>query len=217
MNVNNIKLNFLDNTKIAKSSVDTVNIIFYNKKNEICSIPEQFDNKTISVLKNKKFLDHVENLSFFRSEFGSFLLIKNFSNDVENKNQLKIENLGGTCFQALEKNNFKKVNVYLDDIKLSAKFIYGFCLRSYKFENYKSNKKKIKLQLVNLISSNFKKIKKEFSIYESLISGGFFTRDLVWKPANILCPKSFANECKTLSKNGVKVKIYNETQLKKIE
>ena len=74
MNINNIKLNFLDNSKIARSSVDTVNFIFYNKKNEICSIPEQFDNKTISILKNKKFMDQVEHLSFFRSEFGSFLI-----------------------------------------------------------------------------------------------------------------------------------------------
>ena len=143
MNINNIKLNFLDNSKIARSSVDTVNIIFYNKKNEICSIPEQFDNKTISILKNKKFMDQVEHLSFFRSDFGSFLIIKNFSNNLENKNQIKIENLGGSCFQSLEKNNFKKANVYLDDIKLSAKFMYGFCLRSYKFENYKAIKRKL--------------------------------------------------------------------------
>ena len=73
---------------------------------------------------------------------------------------------------------------------------------------------KVKLKNISF-SQNYSKIKSSFQFNLNLVRGVNFTRDLVWKPANILNPKSFAEECKKLKKFGVNVKILNENNLKK--
>ena len=52
--------------------------------------------------------------------------------------------------------------------------------------------------------------------YDSIKEGVFLTRDLVSEPPNVLNPAGYVKEIKKLSKFGLKVKIYNEKQLKKL-
>ncbi len=216
LNINNLKLKFLSNNKEVKSSEENIHVIFFDKKNNIHLKPKWFGKKETIFLENKNFLKNNENSSLFRSNFGTFIVIKNFNIESENKNFLEIEKLGGKTFNLIKDLGFKEINIYIDDVVSATRYLYGLFLGSYKFDNYKSKKIQNKLKIINLKSDNFNEIKKEFKIYESLISGIFFTRDLVWKPANILFPKSFVNECKKLSKQGIKINIYNQTQLKKI-
>ncbi len=216
LNINNLKLKFLSNNKEIKYSDEIVHIIFLDEKGNIHLKPKWFGKKETIFLENKNFLENNESSSFFRSNFGAFIVIKNFSIESKYKNFLEIENHGGKTFNLIKNLGFKEITIYINDVLPATKFLYGMFLSSYKFNNYKSEKKQNKLKTINLKSDNFNEIKKEFKIYESLISGIFFTRDLVWKPANILFPKSFVDECRKLSKQGVKVNIYNESQLKKI-
>ena len=216
MSINNLKLKFLSNNKEIKFSDEVIHVIFFDKKNDIHLKPKWFGKKETILLENKKFLENIENLSFFRSNFGNFIIVKNFSIESKYENFLEIENLGGKTFNLVKNLGFKEVNVYIDDVISATKYLYGLFLSSYKFKNYKSKKTDNKLKTICIKSDNYSKINKEFKTYESLISGVFFTRDLVWKPANILFPKSFVDECKKLSKQGVKINIYNESQLKKI-
>ena len=50
---------------------------------------------------------------------------------------------------------------------------------------------------------------------EAIYNGVIFTRQLVSEPANILNPKTFANRCKALSEDGVKVTILDEAEMEK--
>ena len=56
-------------------------------------------------------------------------------------------------------------------------------------------------------------LKKGFDSSFNLLKGVYFARDLVWKPANVLNPRTFAEECKKLKKYGVKIRVFNESNL----
>ena len=52
--------------------------------------------------------------------------------------------------------------------------------------------------------------------FKALEEGTFFARDLVSEPGNILHPDEYARRLKSLSKDGLKVNIYDEKKLKKL-
>ena len=214
--INSLKLNFSANKKKVKSSYDTIHLIFYDSKNNLWSKPKWFDDQLTSLFTNKNFIKKIDSLSVFKSGYNSFLIIKDVSCTDDDNSLYKTEKLGGKTFALIKNFNFSEINIYLDEDLCLARFIYGMYLNSYNFENYKSTKKTI-FKNLNIQSDNFKKISNEFKNYKPLISGIFLTRDLVWKPANILFPKSFVQECQRLSKQGLKITVYNELQLKKLK
>ena len=55
-----------------------------------------------------------------------------------------------------------------------------------------------------------------YKYYNAIKEGVFLTRNLVSEPPNILSPKVYANKIKKLSKLGLKIKIYDEKELKKL-
>ncbi|MDC3024938.1 leucyl aminopeptidase [Candidatus Pelagibacter sp.] len=52
--------------------------------------------------------------------------------------------------------------------------------------------------------------------FKALEEGTFYTRDLVSEPGNILHPDEYAKRLLSLRKNGLKVNVYNEKELKKL-
>ena len=213
--IKSLKLSFSNNAKKLKFSHHTIHLIFYDSKNILCSTPKWFDNELTSILSNKNFVKNTDSLSVFKYNYNSFLIIKDFSFVKDDNSLFQLEKLGGKTFNLIKNLNYNDINIYLDDDMLLPSFIYGMYLNSYNFENYKSTKKN-NIKSLNIKSDNFKKINNEFKSYEHLISGIFLTRNLVWKPANILFPKSFVQECQKLSKQGLKITVYNELQLKKM-
>jgi len=134
---------------------------------------------------------------------------------------------GGAFFSCLQKfKNIKKVDLYADSlnqdkeklIKFFSEFISGFNLKSYTFNKYKTlNKKEVNSKInLKIITSYKQKIESNYKYHEAIKEGVFFTRDLVSEPPNILSPKTYVNEIKKLSKLGLKVKVYNEKELKKL-
>ena len=55
-----------------------------------------------------------------------------------------------------------------------------------------------------------------FKYYEAIKEGIFLTRDLVSEPPNVLSPHFYVQEIKKLSKLGLKIKAYDEKELKKL-
>ena len=53
--------------------------------------------------------------------------------------------------------------------------------------------------------------------FRALEEGTFYARDLVSEPGNILHPDEYAKRLKSLKKNGLKVNIYDDKKLKKLE
>ena len=78
------------------------------------------------------------------------------------------------------------------------------------------------IQLKNIISfyievSSYKKnVVKCFNYADSIYKGLTLTRNLVTTPANILNPYNFTKQISVLVKDGLKVEILNENQLKKL-
>ena len=103
-------------------------------------------------------------------------------------------------------------------VSFFSQFIFGFNLKSYTFNKYKTlNKEKINKKVnYKIISSNKKNIENNYKYYHAIKEGVFLARDLVSEPPNVLNPKTYVQEIKKLSKLGLKVKAYNEKELKKL-
>ena len=134
---------------------------------------------------------------------------------------------GGEFFSNLKKfNNINKVDLYADSlnqdteklINFFSEFTFGFNLKSYTFNKYKTLKKATTNKKINLkvITSFKQKIQSNYKYCEAVKEGVFLTRDLVSEPPNVLTPKAYVQEIKKLSKLGLKIKSYDEKKMKKL-
>jgi len=137
------------------------------------------------------------------------------------------EEIGGSFFTYIKKyKTINSIDIYADSLnetkdKLSkhfSEFIFGFNLKSYTFNKYKTlNKEKINKNInYKIISYNKKNIENNYKYYNSIKEGIFLARNLVSEPPNVLNPKAYVQEIKKLSKLGLKIKAYNEKELKKL-
>lgn len=100
-----------------------------------------------------------------------------------------------------------------------ANIAFGALLQSYRFNKYFADKKKgkeFKVKTLNISTSDLSNSKKHFKNLEILANNIFFARDLVSEPANALNPESYAKICQDLSKDGLKVEILGEKEMKKL-
>ena len=107
-------------------------------------------------------------------------------------------------------------NKTLSDHEIIAEFFYGYNLKSYSFEKYKSKKKSDNSTKIDVCMNNSEKVKKEFQTFLSIKEGVFLARDLVSEPPNELNPKNYTEEIKKLNKLGLKVEVFGEKDLKKM-
>ena len=172
-------------------------------------------------LKAKKQKEEVSSLDI--SDKKKCFIIK--VNDKYNNNYF--EEIGGSFFTCIKKyQTIKSVDIYADSLseeknklsKIFSEFIFGFNLKSYVFNKYKTlNKEKInKIVDCKIISSNKTSIEDNYKYYNAIKEGVFLARDLVSEPPNVLNPKSYMEEIKKLSKFGLKIKAYNEKELKNL-
>ena len=214
INVSNLKIDFKKISSKQSIKRNEVNVLFLKDLKELKFKPNWLN------VENEKFLIYnskarkIKQPYLFETEFGCFLIIPLLKNSDDYS--LDIENQGGLIFDKISSEFYDNISFFIDDEIYSSNLLRGFCLKSYKFRNYKSNRNESKIKNILVFSQNYSKIKSSFQFNLNLVKGVYFTRDLVWKPANILNPKSFAEECKKLKKFGVKVKILNENNLKKI-
>ena len=189
---------------------------------------------SISQLKNIDFLTNIEFNSQDKALIKSlnaknhavFYNINTKHNTLSNiaiyligpKNNDYLE-IGGSIY-----NNFKNIEhdniTFLFDKYIISNFkkniadiVLGYKIRSYNFDKYKTQK--ISMNIVTLNIYNMREFK-ELSNNLNLLKAINFTKDLVSEPANILNPISYANKCNELKIKGLKVKILDQTQLKKI-
>ena len=92
--------------------------------------------------------------------------------------------------------------------------ILGYMIKSYKFSKYKN--KKIFLPTNLYISNISKNIINKINYNLNLFNSINLVKDLVSEPANVLTPENYAKKCLKLNIKGLKIKILNKTQLKKI-
>jgi leucyl aminopeptidase len=178
-------------------------------------------NSFLKSLKNNGHKDEINSLDI--SDKKKCFIIK-----VKSKyKNYYFEEIGGSFFTHIK--NYKTINsidIYADSLyedkkklsKLFSEFIFGFNLKSYTFNKYKTlNKAKVNKKInYKIITAYSKKINDEYKYYNAIKEGVFLSRDLVSEPPNVLNPKKYTEEIKKLTKLGLKVEILNESKLKKL-
>ncbi len=214
ISVSNLKIEFKKFSSKINLKKNEVNILFLDKSNKIKFKPPWLNNEIENFIINNSKLRKIKKPYLFETQLGIFLIIPFLDNTGDY--DLNVENQGGLIFDKINLDFYEIVNFFIDDEYYSSNLLRGLCLKSYKFENYKSNKIQRKNKNILIFSKYNQKIKASFSFNLNLVKGVYSARDLVWMPANILYPKTFSEECNKLKKFGVKVKVLNESNLKRI-
>ena len=147
--------------------------------------------------------------------------------EIKNYNSDKADRIGGSIFSLISKS-ISNLTIYVEPNKkhkiiiedLAARIVHGIKLRSYTFFKYKlKNKSKhnIALNQIEIITKNPSLAKKYYSPLKSLEEGVYLTRNLVSEPANILTPKTLAEEAEKLKSLGVKVEVLKLAQIKRLK
>ena len=130
------------------------------------------------------------------------------------------EDIGGHITAALAKNSLIKATLMIDsdDAAIISGIGLGAVLAAYKFSHYftKGDKAKPKQRKLTVTSPLGRKALTAFKAEKELAEGVFLARDLVYEPANMLYPESFAKRCKMLENEcGLKVEVLDEKAMKK--
>ena len=194
---------------------------FKDRKNLLSKETNKKINSYLSALKYKKSEEEIISLDISAKQ-------KCFIIKVKKKYETYYPEERGGVFYSYLKNfkNIKKIDIYTDSLdfekeeiaNFSSEFIFGYNLKSYTFDIYKTLDKKNSQKniICKIITSHKEKIEKKYKHNDAIKSGVFLTRDLVSEPGNILHPDEYAKRLVKLKKFGLKVTVYDEEKLKKL-
>ena len=197
------RLYFFNSTKIAlkTNKFDYTYVIYALKVSKKI-------NSYLSTLKDKKSDEEISSLDISGKQ-------KCFIIKVKKKYENYYPEEKGGVFYSYLKNfkSIKKIDIYIDSldhereeiVNFSSEFVFGFTLKSYTFDIYKTlDKKNSKKNITcNIITSHKDKIEKKYKYNDAIKSGVFLTRDLVSEPGNILHPDEYARRLLQLKKYGL--------------
>jgi leucyl aminopeptidase len=200
-------------------------VIIYSNKNSLL-------NKSKLSVADKNLIEKVEKLKKSKESFTEFFTIpdgkkikKVLISKIKSKSGTSYtEALAGRILSQLERNNIEKVTVIIEvdpnrkDLLRSIKDLaYGFLMKDYRFEKYKTiTKKDFKILSISFAFAATQSEKKILENHIQMVKGIYLTRDLVSEPANELYPEKFVQLCNVLKKVGIKSEILNEKQIKKL-
>jgi leucyl aminopeptidase len=101
----------------------------------------------------------------------------------------------------------------------AAALALGVCLRSYRFDKYKTKEKpekKPSLARLTVTSDNAAAAQRAWRPLDDTAQAVFFTRDLVSEPANVIYPETLADEARSLEQYGVEVEVLDEGALREL-
>jgi len=110
-------------------------------------------------------------------------------------------------------------NMKVEPATAAAQLAYGAQLRSYRFDKYKTKLKpedKPTLNNFTVAVRNDRAARAAYGPLGKVAEAIFFTRDLVTEPANIINPKTLADQARTLTKFGVKVEVLDRPKIEKL-
>ena len=210
-----IKINYLNNFSV-KSSINLV--LFVDENFNISPLKKHVSNAEYSyiddLLKNS---DLKKNLLFFEVSSKKTIFLVSVKKKLETSD---IESLGAEFHNYLNHNKRNEYIVNSNSISNAPEnflghFLHGLKLKSYEFNIYKSKKDK-KIISINITGDKNKKVTHNKLRFKAIEEGTFFARDLVSEPPNVLNPKEYVNRLLKLKRFGIKVTVYNESQMKKL-
>jgi leucyl aminopeptidase len=142
---------------------------------------------------------------------------------------LAIESVAGTIVKNLAKKGDDRISVMWEDVKgaalsgpdAAARLGYGAKLASYSFDKYRTkagedDDGKATVKELVIMADDPRACGRAHGPLAKVADGVFLTRDLVSEPANIIFPVSLAQECRKLSRLGVKVEVLGAARMKKL-
>jgi len=210
-----IQINY-KNSSLKNPSTNLV--LFTDEKFNISNLKKYISNSEFSYIYDLlKTSDLKKNLFVFEVNSKKKIILVSIKSNL---NTSDIENLGAEFYGRI---NYGYKNEYLiNSDSISAKhenfigcFLHGLKLKSYEFNLYKSIKRKKFLSLTVIGKKKKVTIQNELR-FKSIEEGTFFARDLVSEPPNVLNPKEYTKRLLKLRKLGIKVTVYNESQMKKL-
>ena len=200
---------------LSKNSVNKV--LFVDDKYKILSLKKYLSSKEFNcvsdLLRSKDLKKPI--LNFDISSKIKIILVS-IKTDIKSS---ELENLGAKFYDIFKASVIKDFNIISDSVpknktNIVGHFLHGLKLKSYRFEKYIS--KKSKENLIIRVSGKNKPSPKEQIKFHAIEDGTFYARDLVSEPGNILHPDEYAKRLNLLSKDGLKITIYDEKKLKKL-
>ena len=207
------------NYKNSNSKKPSTNLILFVEENfNINGLKKHISGTEFSYISDLlKNSDLKKNLLFFEVNSKKTIFLVSIKKNLENSD---IENLGAEFHGYI--NYDKKNEYFVNSDSISSKFenflgyfLHGLKLKSYEFNIYKTKKDKKNI-LINVIGNKKKITTQDELKFKAIEEGTFFARDLVSEPPNVLNPKEYTNRLLKLKKLGIKVTVYNETQMEKL-
>ncbi len=203
-----------------------------NEKSEESSLINSHWDKELSTIfdslpTSKRFKGSVSSSYKFYSTDGTPIYVAGLGSK-KNANYETVRKSIANAFKAALAEEVKSISIDVDgfnlkrDVAQTVKIIAEtLCLTNFKFDKYKSNKAKSKIEQVYLTSKDGRAKAKSNKMLElaSITSSSVnFCRDLIHEVPNVLNSESFAKQIQDdASKNlkGVKIKILKKQELKK--
>ena len=209
---------------ISKFDDKSENLGFFVPEDDLILKTSKVDSKTKDLVNS--FLKKIKNgRKIYSFDISSkqkcfIVLFKKQSINFE------INELGGlfrilaSSFKDLKKisfiasENLKNKKLSLEEI--IAEFFYGYMLKAYSFEKYKTKKKPNEKIVFNVTVDKPNKFNEKLNQLSFIKDGVFLVRDLVSEPPNVLNPKNYTKEILKLVRLGLKVEVFNEKALKQM-
>ena len=207
------------NYKKSGSQKSSTNLVLFVEENfNISGLKKHISNTEFSYISDLlKNADLKKNLLFFEVNSKKTIFLVSIKKNIERSD---IEGLGAEFHSYIDYD--KKSDYFINSDSISNKFenllgyfLHGLKLKSYKFNIYKSKQEK-KTISINVIGNKSKLTIQDELRFKAIEEGTFFARDLVSEPPNVLNPKEYVNRLLKLRKLGIKVTVYNESQMKKL-
>jgi len=163
---------------------------YKDKKNVLSNELGKKIDSFLKSLKTKKKKEEINSLDI--SEKKKCFIIK-VKNKYEN---YYFEEIGGAFYTYVKKfKNINSIDIYADSLneqkdklaKCFSEFIFGFNLKGYTFNKYKTlSKENLNSKIDTKIVTSYKNdIGNNYKYYEAIKDGVFLTRDLVSEPPNV--------------------------------
>jgi leucyl aminopeptidase len=210
-----IQINYKNN---SPKKTTTNLVLFTDEKFNISDSKKYISISEFSYIKDLlKNSDLTKNLFVFEISSKKKIVLVSIKNNLESSD---IENLGAKFYEHINDEKKNEYSINSDSItnkyeNFIGYFLHGLKLKSYEFNIYKSKKKQKAISINVIGKKNKETIKKELR-FKAIEEGTFFARDLVSEPPNVLNPKEYVNRLLKLKKLGIKVTVYNESQMKKL-
>ena len=210
-----IKISYKNN--ISKKTSANL-ILFADDKFNISNLKKYISTFEFSYIKDLlKKSDLNKNLFVFELSSKRKIALISIKKNLKNS---EIENLGAELYGRI--NLEKNAQYFLNSNTLNTKnekfignLLHGLKLKSYEFNKYKT-KKNIRNIEINVFGNKNKPSAYTQLKFKALEEGTFYARDLVSEPGNILHPDEYAKRLRSLTKNGLKVNLYDDKKLKKL-